>query len=132
MYDIVVRNGSVVDGSGSPARRADIAIKDGKIVRIGDLKSEPSDRKIDASKRIVSPGFIDMHAHSDFTLLANPFSYSKIHQGITTEVVGNCGMSMAPYDRRRLEEVKQYLGAFLFGQRYAWNWSTAGRVFPSA
>jgi N-acyl-D-amino-acid deacylase len=124
MYDIVLRGGLVVDGSGSPARRADVAIKDDKIARIGDLKSEPTDREIDASKRIVSPGFIDMHAHSDFTLLSNPFSYSKIHQGITTEVVGNCGMSMAPYDRRRLEEVKQYLGAFLFGQRYAWNWST--------
>jgi N-acyl-D-amino-acid deacylase len=123
MYDILVRNGLVVDGSGSPVKRADVAIKDGKIVRIGDLKNEPSDHKIDASKKVVSPGFIDMHAHSDFTLLANPFSYSKIHQGITTEVVGNCGMSMAPYDRRRLEEVKQYLGAFLFGQRYEWNWS---------
>lgn len=131
MYDIVMRNGSVVDGSGSPARRADVAIKDGKIAKIGDLESEPSDRKIDASKKIVSPGFIDMHAHSDFTLLANPLSDSKIHQGITTEVVGNCGMSMAPYDRRRLEEVKQYLGAFLFGQRYAWNWSTLEEFFQA-
>ena len=129
MYDIVVRNGFVVDGSGSPARRADVAIKDGKIAKIGDLQSEPSDHNIDASKKIVSPGFIDMHAHSDFTLLANPLSDSKIHQGITTEVVGNCGMSMAPYDRRRLDEVKQYLGAFLFGQRYAWNWSTLEEFF---
>jgi N-acyl-D-aspartate/D-glutamate deacylase len=131
MKDIIIRDGSIVDGSGNPARRADVAIKHDKIVRIGDLRGEPSDRKIDASKRIVSPGFIDMHAHSDFTLLANPFSYSKIHQGITTEVVGNCGMSMAPYDRRRLEEVKQYLGAFLFGQRYAWNWSTLEEFFQA-
>jgi N-acyl-D-amino-acid deacylase len=129
MYDIVIRDGLIVDGSGSPARRADVAIKDDNIVRIGDLKSEPSERKIDASKKVVSPGFIDMHAHSDFTLLANPFSYSKIHQGITTEVVGNCGMSMAPYDKRRQEEVKQYLSAFLFGQQYAWNWSTLEEFF---
>jgi N-acyl-D-amino-acid deacylase len=129
MYDIVITDGLVVDGSGSPGRRADVAVKDDKIAKIGDLRNEPCDLKIDASKRIVSPGFIDMHAHSDFTLLANPFSYSKIHQGITTEVVGNCGMSMAPYDRRRLDEVKQYLGAFLFGQPYAWNWSTLEEFF---
>jgi N-acyl-D-amino-acid deacylase len=124
MYDMIIKGGSVVDGSGRPATSTDLAIKDEKIVKIGKLQSEPSDCKIDASGKIVAPGFIDMHAHSDFTLLANPFSYSKIHQGITTEVVGNCGMSMAPFDRRRLKDVQQYLGAFLFGQRYAWDWSS--------
>lgn len=131
MYDMIVEGGSVVDGYGRPATRADLAIKDEKIVKIGKLQSESSDCKIDASGKIVAPGFIDMHAHSDFTLLANPFSYSKIHQGITTEVVGNCGMSMAPFDRRRLEDVQQYLGAFLFGQRYAWDWSTLEEFFQT-
>ena len=131
MYDMIVKGGSVVDGYGRPATRADLAIKDEKIVKIGKLQSESSDCKIDASGKIVAPGFIDMHAHSDFTLLANPFSYSKIHQGITTEVVGNCGMSMAPFDRRRLEDVQQYLGAFLFGQRYAWDWSTLEEFFQT-
>jgi len=77
----------------------------------------------------VAPGFIDMHSHADFTLLASPLSYCKVHQGITTEVVGNCGMSLAPFDRRKLEEVKQYLGAFLFGQNYSWDWSTLEEFF---
>ena len=121
---MIIEGASVVDGSGCPATSTDIAIKEDRIVKIGKLGREPSDSRIDASGKIVAPGFIDMHAHSDFTLLANPFSYSKVHQGITTEVVGNCGMSMAPFDRRRLEMVEQYLGAFLFGQNYAWNWST--------
>jgi len=121
---VIIEGASVVDGSGCPATSTDIAIKEDRIVKIGKLGREPSDSRIDASGKIVAPGFIDMHAHSDFTLLANPFSYSKVHQGITTEVVGNCGMSMAPFDRRRLEMVEQYLGAFLFGQNYAWNWST--------
>lgn len=129
MYDLIIRNGDVVDGTGSSRKRVDLAIQDERIVKVGKLDGEPSDCRVDASRKIVAPGFIDMHSHADFTLLANPYSYSKIHQGITTEVVGNCGMSLAPFGRGRAEEVRQYLGAFLFGQHYEWNWSTLGEFF---
>jgi N-acyl-D-amino-acid deacylase len=129
LYDIVVEKGWLIDGTGSPRRRADIAVTGEKIVKIGRLDHDPSSLRIDASGRIVAPGFIDMHSHADFTLLANPYSYCKIHQGITTEVVGNCGMSLAPFTRGTAEEVKQYLGAFLFGQIYSWDWSTLEEFF---
>ncbi len=131
MYDIVIENGRVLDGTGSAPIWADVAIQNEKIVTVRHLSNEPSDFRIDASGRVVAPGFIDMHSHADFTLLANPFSYCKIHQGITTEVAGNCGMSLAPIDKERLQEVKQYLGAFLFGQEYAWDWSSVEEFFQA-
>ena len=131
LYDIIVQKGWLVDGTGSPRRRADIAVTGEKIAKIGSLDHEPSTLRIDASGKIVAPGFIDMHSHADFTLLANPYSYCKIYQGITTEVVGNCGMSLAPFTRGRADEVKQYLGAFLFGQVYSWDWSSLEEFFQT-
>ena len=96
LLDIILKNGFVVDGAGNPKFRADVGVMDGKIVKIGGLRSSKADRIIDAKGLVVSPGFIDVHTHSDFELLANPRAESKIRQGVTTEVVGNCGMSAAP------------------------------------
>ena len=96
LLDIILKNGFVVDGAGNPKFRADVGVMDGKIVKIGGLGSSKADRVIDAKGLVVSPGFIDVHTHSDFELLANPRAESKIRQGVTTEVVGNCGMSAAP------------------------------------
>jgi len=91
MFDIVIRNGRIVDGSGNPWFIADIGIKNGKIEKISRLKLKDADRVIDAEKCIVSPGFIDMHSHSDFSPLINPYMESKVRQGVTTEVVGKSG-----------------------------------------
>jgi len=107
MFDIVVRNGYVVDGTGSPRFRADVGIKNGQIVEIGELGCEETRGDLEAKGLMVAPGFIDMHSHSDFSLLINPRAESKIRQGITTEVVGNCGSSAAPLNPFIKEEIKK-------------------------
>ncbi len=100
MLDLLLTGGTVCDGTGSPSFQADIGIKGDRIVSIGQSEqpgqSEQSERTIDISGLVVSPGFIDVHSHSEFTLLADPRAEGKILQGITTEVNGNCGLSAAP------------------------------------
>lgn len=90
-YDIVIENGSLVDGSGSPARDADVGILDGKIAAIGDLASAGAARRIDATGLVVAPGFIDMHNHSDLTIVAEPNGESMVRQGVTTMILGEGG-----------------------------------------
>ncbi len=94
MFDLVVRNAKVVDGSGSPWFESDIGIEGDLISKIGRL---PKGREeVDASGKVVSPGFIDVHTHSDLPLIVDPRAESKVRQGVTTEVLGNCGASAAP------------------------------------
>ena len=100
-YDLLIQGGTVVDGTGAPPMRADVAIQDGRIVAIGDLTSTddtpaPDATVLDARGLTVAPGFIDIHSHSDFTLLVDPRAVSSITQGVTLEVVGNCGHGCAP------------------------------------
>jgi N-acyl-D-amino-acid deacylase len=106
MYDVLIVGGEVVDGSGTPSRRADIGIVNGKIAGIGNLAREGGKQTIVAEGRVVSPGFIDLHAHDDFNLPVNPLQAGKVFQGVTTDVVGNCGFSPAPIvaERRKLAE----------------------------
>lgn len=111
MDDILIRGGEVVDGTGAPARTADVAIRDGRIAAIEANRTESAARVIDAHGRIVSPGFIDIHTHSDFTLPLNPMAECKIRQGVTTEVVGNCGFSVAPALPGKVEMLRDYLAA---------------------
>src|SRR5271155_3634517 len=94
-YDIVIRNGHIVDGTGSPWYGADIAIRDGRIVAIGHLDSGTAKKTIDAAGMVVAPGFIDMLGQSEQSILVNPHLPSKIYQGITTEITGEGG-SAAP------------------------------------
>jgi len=95
-YDLVIHGGVIVDGSGSQAFRADIGIRDSKIAGIGSIDPESGTSIIEAQGLVVAPGFIDIHSHSDITLIVNPKAESKVRQGVTTEVVGNCGGSAAP------------------------------------
>lgn len=99
MFDLIIRNGTVVDGSGDPARVADVGIAGNRIVAIGDLSGQANAFMLDATDKIVAPGFIDIHSHSDFTLLVDPRAQSSIAQGVTTEVIGNCGHGCAPIAR---------------------------------
>src|SRR5579862_5512548 len=94
-YDVVIRNGHVVDGTGSPWYAADIAIRDGHIAAIGRLDSATARQIIDAAGMVVAPGFIDMLGQSEASMLVNPHLPSKIYQGITTEITGEGG-SAAP------------------------------------
>jgi N-acyl-D-amino-acid deacylase len=94
--DVLIAGGWVVDGTGNPAFPADIAIEGDRVVAVERLPGAVADRVVDATGRIVTPGFIDAHSHSDWTLLANPTAESAVRQGVTTEIVGNCGVSFAP------------------------------------
>ncbi len=96
MVDILIRNGWVADGTGNPAIPADVAIERDRIAAVGRLDGCTAGRVIDARGKIVCPGFVDCHSHSDTTILRNPLAHSTIRQGITTEIVGNCGDSPAP------------------------------------
>jgi dihydroorotase/N-acyl-D-amino-acid deacylase len=102
-YDFIIRNGHIVDGTGSPWYAADVAVKDGRIAAIGRLDGAPAARTIDAHGMVVAPGFIDMLGQSEITLLVDPRAPSKIFQGITTEITGE-GQSVAPLNDAMLKE----------------------------
>ncbi len=97
LFDLILRNGKVVDGTGNPWFYSDLAISDGKIVMMGKISEDmEAAQVIDAEGLVVSPGFIDIHSHSDLSLLVDGLVHGKIRQGITTEVIGNCGYALAP------------------------------------
>jgi len=114
-----------IDGTKSPGYKADIGINDQRIIRIGIIDKQEALMTIDAADRITCPGFIDMHSHSDFTILANPLSESKIRQGVTTEVIGNCGMSAAPRYEEALNRGQEMCQDFGF----SCNWKSAADYF---
>lgn len=111
MYDLLIKGGRIIDGSGNPWIRADIGIIDGRISDILRVQSSAAAAReeIDARGMVVCPGFIDIHSHSDFVLLVNPMAESKVRQGVTTEVIGNCGDSAAPAEGEAAESARKTL-----------------------
>lgn len=103
-YDIVIKNGKILDGTGNPWFRGDIGIKDGEIAKIGDLNKADTNKTIDARDHMICPGFIDMHSHSDAAIYFDNTLPSTIRQGITTSLVGNCGDNLAPIPPEKKEE----------------------------
>lgn len=95
-YSLLIRGGTVIDGTRAPRYAADVAVADGRIAALGDLRSARADAEIDAGGKIVAPGFIDAHTHDDRLLLSSPDMAPKASQGVTTVVAGNCGISLAP------------------------------------
>jgi N-acyl-D-amino-acid deacylase len=93
-YDLLITHGTVIDGTGAPGIAADLGVRGGRIVDMAPHLEGSATQQIKAQGQVVAPGFIDVHTHSDFTLLSAPSAASKIRQGITTEVVGNCGFSL--------------------------------------
>jgi N-acyl-D-aspartate/D-glutamate deacylase len=108
-YDIVIRGGSLIDGSGAAPMRGDLAIRDGRIAAIGTDLGAAAGKVIDARDLAVAPGFIDIKTHSDFTLPINPKAESKVRQGVTTEIIGHCGFSVAPALPGKVELLRDYL-----------------------
>ncbi len=108
MYDLILRGGTLYDGSGRPGARGDLAVAAGRIAAIGDAPGHAR-REIDVSGLAVAPGFIDIKTHSDFTLPINPKAESKVRQGVTTEIIGHCGFSVAPVLPGKLELLRDYL-----------------------
>ncbi|MDF2462474.1 MAG: dihydroorotase [Ramlibacter sp.] len=129
MYDTLITNGTVVDGSGQPQFRADVAIKDGRIAAIGHFAGAAAAKRIDASERVVAPGFIDSHCHSELSLVAQPTAESKSRQGVTTEILGNCGWSAYPLADATRDTIT-YFSRPIFGHPdVEWAWSDLAGYF---
>jgi N-acyl-D-aspartate/D-glutamate deacylase len=129
MYDLIIRNGTVVDGSGLPGYQADVAITGNRIAKIGKV-AETADREIDASGKVVSPGFIDPHTHFDAQLLWDGAAKPALSHGVTTIVPGNCSLSLAPL---KADHRMRLVGMFnqieempykAFREGVVWDWET--------
>src|SRR5215210_3143161 len=130
VLDLVLENGRVVDGTGNPWFFGDVGIKDGTIVELGRVNQRGLET-IDARGRVVSPGFIDGHCHSDLMVLDDPRSEIKLRQGVTTEVVGNCGMTPAPFAPRNLDLLRTYAEPVLGNSEQEWRWETVEQYFDA-
>jgi N-acyl-D-amino-acid deacylase len=108
-HDILIRGGLLIDGSGAAPTRGDLAIRDGRIAAIGEGLGDATGKVTDARGLAVAPGFIDIKTHSDFTLPINPKAESKVRQGVTTEIIGHCGFSVAPALPGKVELLRDYL-----------------------
>lgn len=120
MFDLLIKNARIIDGTGAPWYRGDVAVCDGRIAAIGQLGSEPAREVVDAGGQVLAPGFIDIHSHSDFSLPSYRNAESRILQGVTTEVGGNCGLSPIPVDPDHADELRKYAGFLSDALAYDW------------
>lgn len=126
MYDLIIRNGKIIDGTGSPWYYSDIAIQDDKIEKIGKLTDLKAKKEIDAKRHIVSPGFIDMHTHSDLVILEQGIIEAKVRQGITTDLLGQDGIAAAPLPDEHVSNWRKNLAGLDGTPDIEWNWMTVG------
>ncbi len=122
VYDVVVRNGRLLDGTGMPWALRDLGIRNGRISKVGSLGRAQAALEIDAAGKYVAPGFIDIHTHSDVGLLVEPTAEAAVRQGVTTQVIGNCGDSPAPISEAYRElAVRRFT---YYAKAAEWTWST--------
>ncbi|MEK3978611.1 D-aminoacylase [Psychrobacillus sp. FSL K6-2836] len=126
MVDLIIRNGKIIDGTGSPWYYGDIAVKEGKIEKIGLLTDVQAQKEIDAKGLVVSPGFIDMHTHSDLVILEEPLIEAKVRQGITTDLLGQDGIAAAPLPREYVSTWQKNLAGLDGTPAIDWDWQTVG------
>lgn len=124
MLDLLINNGLIVDGTGKPSYHANLGIKGDTIEFLGNHTCA-AENVIDAAGRIVTPGFIDIHTHSDLGILAVPTADNYVMQGVTTTVGGNCGFSLAPVNQKYFQDLQSYCAPFLIKEgSYSWDWSS--------
>ena len=120
MLDLKIEGAQVIDGTGAAGARTDVGVRDDVIVAVGDLSREHAGRSLNAAGKVLAPGFIDMHSHSDWALWENRRAESKIRQGVTTEVVGNCGFSPAPVVTEFVDELRGFALYLPQGLDFSW------------
>jgi len=129
MFDILLHNARILDGTGNPWFHGNIGITDQRIAQIGNFQAKAI-QDLDVDGQIVCPGFIDIHSHSDLEILACPQAQNMIQQGVTTEVTGNCGQSPAPVNPETLGQLQQYLGHS--SQDVDWDWHSLEEFWEKA
>ena len=112
-FDLLVHGGKLIDGTGSPWRRADVGIRDGRIAAVGSLPRAAAGETIDAADRFVCPGFIDVHSHTELAIMRDPAHMAHVAQGVTTDITGMCGLSVAPASAETLPVLTEYLAPIL-------------------
>lgn len=124
MLDVILRNARILDGSGNPWFRGKVGIQGDRIVTVGLVETEDAARTIDCGGQIVSPGFIDMHTHADVMLLAEPRHEGKVYQGVTTDLLGQDGLSYAPVSPETLQLLRRHLAALNGNPDIGWDWTS--------
>ena len=136
-HSMIIAGGTLVDGSGAEPRKADVAVDDGKISRIGDLSGVEAERTIDATDKLVTPGFVDLHTHLDAQIGWDPEMRPSSYHGVTTALIGNCGVTFAPCaeDNRaylaKLMEAVEDIAANAIMDGLPWNWTSFGEYLDS-
>lgn len=136
-YDLIISGGTVIDGTGAAAYQADVAVSGGRIQRIGKLDGDNAARRIDAAGKLVTPGFVDLHTHLDAQVGWDPLMTSSSYHGVTTALIGNCGVTFAPVgekNRRYLAELMESvedISADAIMDGLPWNWTSYGEYLDS-
>jgi N-acyl-D-aspartate/D-glutamate deacylase len=136
-YDLIISGGTVIDGSGAQAIKADIAISNGRIQRIGNLGDAQASKTLDATGKMVTPGFVDLHTHLDAQIGWDPMMSSSSYHGVTTAMIGNCGVTFAPCspkNRRYLAELMESvedIAADAIMDGLPWDWTSYGEYLDS-
>ena len=130
MFSFILRGGVVIDGTGNPWYKADVAVKDGVIAEVGRVTGA-AEKIVDVQGCVVSPGFIDTHSHSDLFLLTKPYAEAKVMQGVTTEIVGQDGLGEAPITDASVADWRKYLSGLNGDPDVDWRWRSMGEYLDA-
>ena len=137
VHSMIISGGTLVDGSGAESRKADVAVDDGKISRIGDLSDAQAEQTIDATGKLVTPGFVDLHTHLDAQIGWDPEMRPSSYHGVTTALIGNCGVTFAPCSKdnqeylAKLMEAVEDIAADAIMDGLPWNWTSFGEYLDT-